>query len=171
LQTFAGKTPRVLYRTQDHIAAAAMLEDRMFFVERQADGSWRIGRVSTGEAGSAFSYVHRGRAPSMLVPAPDGIYFYDGPTRSVRRSSLDLKEETVFAENVICSPLAVSDRVVCGHVEGVFEIPGKGKAPRVLSPETVGPIAAIAADETRAVWVVDTAENQLAVRSLPLPPP
>ena len=55
------------------------------------------------------------------------------------------------------------------HVEGVFEIPGKGRGPRVLSAEKGGPIAAIAADETRVVWIVDTAENQFAVRSATLP--
>ena len=168
VQAFDGKTARVIHQAQDHVATATMVGDRVFFVASHADGSWRIGSVSTSSKATVFSPAHRGRTPSMLVPARDGIYFYDGPTRSVRRSSLE--RETVYAENVICSPLAVSDRVVCGHVEGVFEIPGIGKPPRVLSPEKGGPIAAIAADDKRAVWVADTGENQLAVRAVALPP-
>ena len=171
LQKIDGKTPRVFYRTKDQVATATMLGDWVFVVERQADGSWRIAGVSTSKQESVFSRAHQGRPPSMLVPAPDGIYFYDGPTRSVRLASPDLQQETVFAENVICSPFAVSDRVVCAHVEGVFEIPGKGRAPRVLAREKAGPIAAIAADEKRAVWLVDTAKDQFAVRSVALPVP
>lgn len=174
LQTLAGKTPRLLHRTRDHVAAATLLGDRLLFVERGADGSWRLGAVSTGPNGApaVFSRSHRGRTPSMLVAAPDGVYLYDGPTRSVRRWSAGLERETVIAENVICSPLAVAvpERVVCGHAEGVFEIPGKGKPPRVLAPENAGPIAAVAADERRAVWLVDSGENRFALRALALPP-
>lgn len=171
LVTLDAKKPRVLHRTDAYLATATILRDWVYFVERGADGSWRIGGVSARDQRTVFSRPRQGRTPSMLVPTADGLYYYDGPTRSVRRTSPDLEHEVVFAEDVICSPLAVSDRVVCGHVEGVYEIPGKGRSPRVLSHEPRGAIAAVAADEKRAVWIVDTAENRFAVRSLPLPPP
>lgn len=169
LSTFRDKTPHVLYRTEEAIVSATMLADWVFFVERRADQSWRVGGASMSGKATAFSEPHSGRPPSMLASAEDGIYFYDGPTRSVRRLSPDLERETVLAKNVICSPLAVSDRVVCAHVGGIFEIPGEGIPPRTLSVAPKGPTATIAADRQRVVWVTDAGENQLAVRSLALP--
>lgn len=170
LATFRGKTPQVLYRTEQPIVAATMLADWVFFVEVVAGTTWRIGGVSMAGKTAAFSDTHTGRPPSMLASAEDGIYFYDGPTRSVRRLSPDLEQEAVLTKDVICSPLSVSTRVACARVGGIFEIPGTGGAPRVLVSESKGATAAIAVDEQRLVWVVDTAENQLAVRSLVLPP-
>lgn len=174
IKTLEGDTPRTVYQTQEHLGATAMREDQVYFVERARDGSWRVGAVALtkgrngGAAPASYTSPRRGRTPSMLAPAPDGIYYYDGPARSVRRLSPDLEQETLFAEGVICSPLAaVTERVVCGHVEGVFEIPGKGRPPRVLAREAAA-IAAIAADRERVVWVADTGADQLAVRAVRL---
>lgn len=169
LHTLQGRSPRELYQTAHAVVAATMREDWVFFVERLEQASWRAAGLSTIGHARAFSKTHGGRAPSMLATGKDGIYFYDGPTRSVRRLSPDLAQETVLAEGVICSPLAVSDRVVCGHVEGVFEIPHAGATPRILSVEKGGPIAAIAADETHAAWLVDSGSGQLRLRWLELP--
>lgn len=168
--TFRDRTPRVLHRTSHPVASATMLDDWVFFVEVVGGGAWRMGGVSLSGKATAFSATRTGRPPSMLAATHDGIHFYDGPTRSVRRLSPDLEQETVLAEGVICSPLAVSDRVVCAHVGGVYEIPGAGVPPRTLVTQPRGATATIAADARRVVWVADTGEGRLAVRSRPLPP-
>ncbi len=170
LSTFRGQAPRVLHRTSHPVVAATMLDDWVFFVEVVPGGSWRVGGVSLSGKATAFSEARKGRPPSMLASAEDGVYLYDGATRSVRRLSPDLEQETVLAEGVICSPLAISARVVCAHVGGVYEIPGPGMPPRTLVTQPRGATAAIAADARRVVWVVDTGEGRLAVRSRPLPP-
>lgn len=170
LRAFHGEKLRILYQTNRLIAAATTLEDWVFFVERAAGPSWKLGRVGLDGKPPAFSKEHPGRTPSMLASAEDGIYLYDGPNRSVLRLSPDLQEQRVVARTVICSPLAVSDRLVCAQVGGVFDVPVEGGPPRPLAPEPAGPIATIAADTERVVWVADAGERQLVVRSVPLPP-
>lgn len=160
-----GKVARPLYRTHHAIAFAAAWDESVFFVEAVARGSWRIGRFPFDGGPAAFSNARQGRTASMLAPSSEGVYFYDGPTRTVRRLSPDLQDDRVLAEKVICSPIAVSDRVFCARVGGIYEIPTKGGLPHPLAVETTGPITAIAADERRVVWLVDTAKDRLAVRS------
>lgn len=169
LHMLQGRSPRELYRTSLAVVAATMHDDGVFFVERLGDAAWRVGGLFAGGRTPVFSKKYSGRAPSMLAANQEGIYFYDGPTRSVRRLSLDLTQEAVIAPGVICSPLAVAERVVCAHVEGVFEIPRAGAAPRIVSVERGGPIAAIAASETHAAWLVDSDAGQLKLRWLELP--
>jgi hypothetical protein len=86
----------------------------------------------------------------MLAAGPDGVYFYDGPKQGVRKLSFDLEREDAVSTHVVCSPLAVSTRVVCAQVGGLFELPTSGGTPRFLAAERAGPITATATTDHRA---------------------
>src|SRR5690606_468695 len=104
------------------------------------------------------------RSPSMLAPGIDGVYFYDGLERGVRKASLDLRFEEPVQEEAICSPLAVSNRVVCAQVGGIIDIPRAGADPRIVAGEPGGPIAALTVNDTSAIWIADSGVNRLTVR-------
>ena len=170
LFTFHGNAVQPLYKTTHAITFTVGWSDSVFFIEKVAPDIWRIGRVPLVGGTVVFSSTRKSRIPSMLAPTDEGIYIYDGPSRMVRRLNLDLQHDRVLADRVICSPLAVSDRVICAHLGGVYEIPAEGGLPRPIATEVEGPITALAADDRRVVWVVDTAEGQLTVRSRELTP-
>ena len=107
----------------------------------------------------------------MLALGQDGVYFYDGPQRGVRRVSFDLQRETPVLTHLICSPLVVSVQVVCAHVGGLFEIPPSARVPRPLASEHAGPITSLAATSDRAYWVAESGDEGLVVRSIALPGP
>jgi hypothetical protein len=104
----------------------------------------------------------------MLALGRDGVYFYDGPKRGVRRLTFDLEREDAVLTNVICTPLVVSSRVVCAHVGGLFEVLPTGTGPRFLASETAGPITALAATDSHAFWVAEKGADSLVLRSVPL---
>lgn len=97
-----------------------------------------------------------------------GIFYYDLPTRSIRHLPPDLSTEETIAGNVVCSPLAVSSRILCARVEGIFEIPREGGPPKVLTTEPLGLVTAIAASNDIVVWINDTGREKLTLRTLPL---
>jgi hypothetical protein len=139
----------------------------VYWVLRSRDGSWKIGRVGRGGE-HQLTRAHQGRPPASLARGPDGIYFYDGPKRGVRKLSFDLEREDAVATNVVCSPLVVSNRVVCAQVGGLFEVPASGGTPRFLAAERAGPITATAATDDRAFWVAENGNERLVVRSAAL---
>jgi hypothetical protein len=170
LQTLSAGGVRVVYDSADSVCAAAMRRASVYWVLRSPDGSWKIGRVGlNGE--HQMTHAHHGRPPAMLALGPDGIYFYDGPQRGVRKLTFDLEREDAVSTNVICSPLAISSRVVCAHVGGLFEVPALGAAPRFLAAERAGPITAMAATDDRAFWVAESGDERLIVRSVALAGP
>jgi hypothetical protein len=136
-------------------------------VLQSRDGSWKIGRVDL-EGQRRTTQTHHGRPPAMLALGPDGVYFYDGPERGVRKLTFDLEREAAVAAKVICSPLVVSSRVICAHVGGLFDIPGSNMAPRFLASERAGPITVTAATADRAYWVAENGNGRLIVRSVAL---
>ena len=105
----------------------------------------------------------------MLALGPDGVYFYDGPERGIRRLSFDLGREDAVSTNVICSPIAVSDRAICAQVGGLFDLPPGGNGPRFLASERQGPVTALAASGEQLFWVAESGNDRLVVRSAPLP--
>jgi hypothetical protein len=171
LQTLSGDGVSVVHDSRDSVCASVMQGASVYWVLQRADGSWTIERISLDEQNRVSTAAHRGRPPAMLAVGRDGVYFYDGPERGVRRLTFDLAREDALATNVICSPLAVSSRVVCAHVGGLFEIPASGTAPRFLASESAGPIAATAATDGRAFWVAENGDGRLVVRSAPFSKP
>jgi hypothetical protein len=168
LQTLSGGDVRVVYESEDSISAAASSASVVYWVAERRDGSWNIGRVDL-DGQHTSTGAHQGRPPAMLALGRDGVYYYDGPARGVRKLSFDLKQETAVLAKVICSPLAVSSHVVCAHVGGLFDIPPPGRAPRFLASERAGPVTAMVATNDRVFWVAESGDERLVVRTVILP--
>jgi hypothetical protein len=168
LQTLSGGKVRVVYESGNSISAAVLRASVVYWISERRDGSWNVERVGL-DGQQASTGAHPGRPPAMLALGQDGLYFYDGPVRGIRKLSFDLKQETPVLPKVICSPLVVSSRVVCAQVGGLFDIPPAGRAPRFLASERAGPVTAIAATDDRVFWVAESGDERLVVRSVVLP--
>lgn len=169
IHTFDMSQPRQLYASPGALDALAMLDDDVFFVERLSAKSWRIGRIpaAVGErARPRFTSEKRGRSPAQLVAFGDALYFQDPSGYKVMELSRDLEHERVLARDVVCSPLAVWERVYCAQVEGLVEVAG-GRQPRLLAPNARGFITAVAASPSAIAWLSDAGPNELTVKMLP----
>jgi hypothetical protein len=158
--------PYSLYQAPDTVAAATMVEDRVVFIERVGTDSWRLGSVATGGGPPALTATRKGRYPAMLAPAGDVYYYYfdDKDMSDVWAVSPDLRNERVVSKGFICSPLAVSERIFCGHLEGLFEISPRTGLPKLVFPNLGSTITTIAVDRDRVVWVSDVGREKLAVK-------
>lgn len=163
---FQDGTPREVLRLTGRIDTMGLLGDGVFFFEQGPEGSWRLGSVPVAGGTPAFRDWQKGRVPATLEGSDD-LYYYDGPSRSVRRVALDLSHEDVVASGVICSPLAVSDRVACAHVGGLYELPLAGGPPRPITAQGSF-VAALAARSEAVAWVSDTGRDRLVVRAMTL---
>jgi hypothetical protein len=170
LQTLAGGEVHVVYTSDERVTAAVMRGSVVYWVSVRRDGSWLVRRVGL-DGQHTSTRAHRGRPPAMLALGQDGVYFYDGPERGVRRLTFDLAKETSVLANVICSPLVVSSRVFCAHVGGLFDIPPSSSVPRLMTSERAGPVTAMAATNEHLFWVAEADSDQLVVRSALLSQP
>ena len=169
LQTLSGGHVRAVHETEERVCASVLREATVYWILQAADGSWRIESIGLDGQHRKQTAARGGRPPALLALGPDGVYFYDGPERGVRRLSFELDREDAVLKDVICSPLVVSNRTVCAHVGGLFDIPQSGRTPRILAPERDGPITALAATDERVFWIAESGAEQLVLRSLPLP--
>lgn len=168
LETATAAASRRLYASKQELLVPVLHEGTVYFVERTAEG-WRLARVALDGGALSFGESRATRPPPMLAAGPEGLYFYDGLKRGVRKASFDLRHEEPVNEEVICAPLAVSNRVVCAQVGGIVDLPRPNAKPRVVARELGGPIADLAVTETTAVWIADSGENRMTVRSVLLP--
>jgi hypothetical protein len=166
LRTLVGSEPRSLYRSSGEIEALALMDDRAYFVERSQE-RWRLGTVALSGGAPRFTEQYTTRTPALLATAGD-VFFYDGPSSTVRRFSSGLEREEVVGRDVICSPLAVSERIYCSQISLLFELPRDGGPARLLAPKRAGTIAALVATKTRLAWLLDVGENRTEVEVLPL---
>jgi hypothetical protein len=164
LRTLDGSEPRTIYRSEGEIEALALMDDQAYFVERSQE-RWRLGTVGLSGGTARFTERRASRTPAVLAAARD-IFFYDGPTSSVRRVSSDLSREELIAREVICSPLAVADRVYCAQISLLFEVPRDGGKARLLSSKRAGTIAALVATRSRVAWLLDTGEGRAELELL-----
>ena len=169
IQTFAAGKVRQLARITGRVDTLGFFENWVFFFEQGPGGTWRLGGVSLDGGTPKFTQFRAGRVPSTLEAAGE-LFFYDGPSRSVRRISPDLEREEVVGNGVICSPLAVGDRVVCAQVGGLYELPLGGGAPERLAAQTSF-VTALATKDRRVAWISDSGADRLYVKVLDLPPP
>ena len=169
LETFSGGGARAVYEVEGGVAAPVIHATDIYWVAVSPDASWRIERIALDGQLRTRSAAQHGRPPAMLAVGHDGVYFYAGRERGVRRLTFDLERETSVASGVVCSPLAVSDRVVCAQVGGIFELSGSDTPPLFLASERAGPVTALAATRSRAYWVADNGAERLIVRSIALP--
>lgn len=164
LRALDGAEPRTVYRGAGSVEALTLMDDQAYFVVRDRE-RWRLGTASLGGGAPRFAEPRTSRTPALLAPAGD-VYFYDGPTSSVRRFASDLSREDVIARDVICSPLAVADRVYCAQISLLFEIPREGGATRLLAPKRAGTLTALVATRTRVAWLLDAGENRAELEVL-----
>lgn len=171
LQTLSGGHVRAVYESAESISAPVMQAADLYWVATGRDGSWKVGRIELDGGQQTWSAAQHGRAPAMLGVGQDGVYFYAGPQRGVRRLTFDLQRETPVLTGVVCSPFVVSSRVVCAQVGGVFEIPLSGAAPTFLAAERAGPITALATTRSSVFWVAEHGAQRQVVRSVTLADP
>lgn len=171
LQTLSGGNVRVVLEPSYDVSAASLHAADVYWVATSPDGSWRLERIGLDGNRPMRSVAHQGRPPAMLAVGHDGVYFYDGPQRGVRRLTFDLQRETSVVAGVVCSPLAVSDRVLCAQVGGLFEVPLSGAAPLFVASERAGPVTALAVAQSRAFWVAENGTDRLLLQSVTLSEP
>lgn len=167
LQTLDAREPRALYVATGALDALAIAGADVFFVERLSAKDWRIGRIALHGGAPRFTRERRGRTPGQLVAFGDALYFQDPSGYRVLELSRDLEDERLMARDVVCSPLAVWERVYCAQVEGLVEV-ASGRSPRLLAPNTRGLITAMTANSTGIAWISDAGPDQLTVKLLPL---
>ncbi len=163
---------KTLYTSPGSIDALSLIGDALYFVERPAAASWRIGRVKLAGGLATFTTSKSGRWPALLRGAKDLVY-YDGARRDVLSLSPDLQQERTLAKDFICSPLAVSAHVYCSTMEGVFELSATGK-PRQVVAASRYLITNLAVSSERLAFISDVGghgQDQLAVNAVPLTTP
>jgi hypothetical protein len=166
LQTLTGGEVRVVRESEHRVIAAALRDERVYWIEQARDGTWTIAGIHVDGHDERLTTARAGRPPAMLAVGRDGVYFYEGPVRGIRRLTFDLAREDAVASNVICSPLVTSDGTICAQVGGLFEIPAVGETPRFVASEREGPITTLAATDERLFWVTDSGTDRLVVRSV-----
>jgi len=166
IQTLAGGKPKTIWSALGDIDAVTMLQDWVFFVEREARGAWRFGGVRVAGGEPTFSTPHGGRTPALLVPFGD-LYYYDSNTIEIHRLSPDFLTDEILSREFICSPFAVSVQIYCAHVAGLFELPKQPKSSPVRLTDT-RVITAVAASSALVAWLRDTGPDQLALEMLPV---
>lgn len=166
LRSLQGSEPRSLYHSPRELEALAVMDDRAYFVERTLE-RWRLGTVALGGGPVRFTEEHATRTPALLAAAGD-VFYYDGPSSTVRRVSSGLEREEVVGQDVICSPLAVADRVYCSQVSLLFALPREGGPAQPLAPKRAGTIAGLVATKKRLAWLLDVGKDRLEVEILAL---
>ncbi|MBN2716080.1 MAG: hypothetical protein JXX14_09515 [Deltaproteobacteria bacterium] len=170
--------PQRLYRTVNEVTTPHMLNQRIYFVESvyvtkdsMRVRRWRLCSIDADAKDSTATYGPwvEERNPAMLA-GNDDLFFFDMPTRTVQRFKPDLSQGSIVARDIVCSPLAVSDRVLCSRMEGLFELPKNGGEPNVLADPTTGLITTLAASDKLVAWLNDTGASSLTLRILPLKP-
>ena len=169
LHTISEGAARLVHEVDQRVCAAVLHARVVYWILQDRDASWKIGSIGLDGQHRTLTAAHQGRAPAMLALGPDGVYFYDGPERGVRRLSFELDREDAVATDVICSPLIVANRAICAQIGGLFDVPPSGTAPRLLASERDGPITALAATDDRLFWVAESGTDRLVVRTTPLP--
>lgn len=161
---------RMVHAPSGDVTALAIEQERIYFVERAEDRSWRLGVVASSGGPARYTPPKRGRTPAMLVVA-DAVYYYDGPSSTLRQVSPDLEDEQILARGVICSPLAVAEHVYCAQPAGLLEIAISGGVRRRFPIDDGGSITELTATTGQLVWLSDIGGQRLAVDSLPLAAP
>lgn len=165
VQILERRRPRLLHSFKGTIDAALLYNGWVFFVERNADSTWRFGGLPLTGGTPAFTANKSGRSPSMLAAAGD-LYYYDGTTRNILALSPDFQHEEVLAKDFICSPIAVADRIYCAQLGGLFELNKQPNSTPKQIYQTKQSITAIAADSRRVVWVNDIGQDRLELNEL-----
>lgn len=165
IQTSEQGKPHVIYAPDGMIDAMTMIDHWVFFVERIANGSWRIGSIRLDASSPAFTAARTGRSPAMLTAGHDIVY-YDGNTLEIRQLSPDLQHESTVVRGQICSPIAATDTIFCAQMGGLYEVSPSNPTPTTLVEGSQASVTNIAANASFIVWLSDVGEERLAVNLL-----
>ncbi len=168
LQTESADRVVTFFESSEELSSPVFHDEAIYFLERRPE-TWRVGRAPLDGSEATFGAPQTGRIPPRIVAGPDGIYYYDGPERGVRRASFDLSHVEPYAPGTICSPMVVTDRVVCAQVGGLVEVAHASAEPRSLGVEPHGPVSTLAAFRGQAYWVADYGPNRMLVRTAAMP--
>jgi hypothetical protein len=167
VQSLNGQTPRVLVADQDQFSALHMVHDWVFFVKRAKDDSWRIGRVHVARGEPEYTESRTGPTPAMLT-GTESVVYYDMERSEIRELTTDLKSESVWLKDFVCSPIYEAKDVFCARFEGLFEVLAASRKPKALSYGRRETITFLRANSKQVVWIADTGPDQLAVDMLPI---
>jgi hypothetical protein len=167
IQSLGGQKPRVLVADQGEISALNMVHDWVFFVLRDKDNAWRIGRVHVARGEPEYTASRTGPTPAMLT-GTESIVFYDMERSEIRQLTPDLKSEHVWLNDFVCSPMYEATNIYCGRVEGLFEVLADSRKTKFLWYGRRETITSIRANSKQVVWSVDMGPDQLAVDMLPV---
>jgi hypothetical protein len=165
IHTLAGGKSKQFYSTQNMVTAATMTANRIVFTEREKEGGFRISSVSLDGGPATISPPRQGRPPSMLAAFDNQIAYYDGNVYEVRLLAADLSNERVVGGDLICSPLALADRVYCSQVQGLFALSLLDHSITLLQPSEQSIVTAITADPRQVAYVLDV-KGKLEVRRM-----
>ena len=98
-----------------------------------------------------------------MLAVREAVYYYDGNGRELRRLSADLRRDETLASPLVCSPLAVSDRVYCGQVGGIVTWSETDRRTRLLSETGRGPITALAVHGSDVAWLSEAGPERMLV--------
>jgi hypothetical protein len=144
-----------------------MVHDWVFFVRRGKANSWSIGRVHVRRGEPEFTDSRTGPTPASLT-GTESVIYYDMERSEIRELTTDLKSESVWLKDFVCSPIYEAKNLFCARVEGLFEVLAARREPKALSFGRRETITFLRADAKQVVWIVDTGPDQLAVDTLPL---
>ncbi len=167
IQTLDGHRVRTLLSYAGRIETATMDAGRVFFVRRDDESSWRIGSISTRGGEPTYAAPKTGPTPAKLAVAGD-VFYYDLKSDELRRLPADLSREETLTTGLVCSPAAVSVRIYCPSVQGMFELARHlGAKPMPLFPSPRR-ITAVAASSSFLVWLEDAGADRLSLQMIRL---
>jgi hypothetical protein len=167
IQTLDGRRPRTLLSYEGRIETATMDTGRVLFVRRDGATAWSIGGVSLRDGKAIYAAPKSGPHPAKLAVAGD-VYYYDVGSNEVRRLSPDLAHEVTVTRDFSCSPIAVSVRIYCPNMDGMFELARHAGAKLMpLFPSTAR-ITSVAASSRFLVWLNDTGASRLSLKMIRL---
>lgn len=145
--------PRQLYVSKESIEALTLLGNTIYFVQRSTSKSWKIGAQRLSGGAPWFSKPNSGRAPAFLTAFGDRVFYQLSPGRKVVAIDTSLRRETILAENLVCSPMAVRERIVCAQLGGIVELSADAHAPEPLVKNERQVITDIALGSDTVVWL------------------
>jgi hypothetical protein len=167
IQSLDGRTPRALVADQDQFSALHMVHEWVFFVRRGQGNSWRIGRVHVARGEPEYADAKSGPTPATLA-GTESVIYYDMERSEIRELTTDLKSESVWLKDFVCSPIYEAGNVFCSRVEGLFEILAASRKPKTLLLGRGETITFLRANSQQVAWLMDTGPDQLAVETLPV---
>jgi len=166
LHRLVAGSPKRIYSTSYELGPVAIQQDVILFAEARHASSWRLGSIRAAGGDAQFSDRKGSRLPALLAVREDRVYYYGGLRWGIRSSNLDTDDEQLVARGVVCSPMAVTERLYCAHMQGLSELSSSGQVVRTLTQNRGRLITSLAADSERVVWIRDVGDNRLEVETM-----